>query len=70
MQVALEAVDENDKPSSAGVLKLNVREAWDKLRLRIMEVESSADIEGSEVAAAEASQLVQEVAAAFDFPQS
>eukprot|EP00892_Ulva_mutabilis_P007683 jgi/Ulvmu1/5287/UM022_0081.1 len=69
LQAALEAVDDNKAPSSAVVLKLNVREAWDKLRMRIMEVESSADIEGSDIAAAEASQLVDEVAAAFDFPQ-
>lgn len=69
MQGALEAVDENDTPSAAGVLKLNVREAWDTLRMRIQEVESSADIEGSELAAAEASQLVGEVASAFGFPQ-
>lgn len=69
MQGALEAVDGNDTPASAGVLKLNVREAWDTLRMRIQEVESSADIEGSELAAAEASQLVAEVASAFGFPQ-
>lgn len=69
MQGALEAIDQNETPASAGVLKLNVREAWDTLRMRIQEVESSADIEGSDLAAAEASQLVAEVAVAFDFPQ-
>lgn len=69
MQGALEAIDQNETPAAAGVLKLNVREAWDTLRMRIQEVESSADIEGSDLAAAEASQLVTEVAVAFDFPQ-
>jgi hypothetical protein len=67
LQISLEAIELNDKPAQAAMLKLNVREAWETLKMRVAELEASSDIEGISTAVEEASALVQEIGAAFQF---
>lgn len=66
LQAALSAVESNETPSRAAMLKLSTREAWETLRMRVAELESMP-VDGVQSALDEATALVKEVEEAFNF---
>lgn len=66
MQAALTEIESNETPSRVAMLKLTMREAWDTLRMRVEELESTP-VDGVETALHEAKGLVEEVQDAFSF---
>eukprot|EP01025_Chloroclados_australasicus_P059501 TRINITY_DN7523_c1_g1_i1.p1 TRINITY_DN7523_c1_g1~~TRINITY_DN7523_c1_g1_i1.p1 ORF type:complete len:197 (-),score=13.83 TRINITY_DN7523_c1_g1_i1:63-653(-) len=69
MQVSLDELVTNEDASRAGLLKMNLQEARDKLRLRLAEVDETAGIVGIGTAVEEARLLVSEVDSEFGFRQ-
>lgn len=66
MQAALALIETNETPSRAAMLKLSMKESWETLRSRVVELESMP-VDGVEGAVAEARALVTEVESAFNF---
>ncbi|NJR41997.1 MAG: hypothetical protein HC767_04410 [Akkermansiaceae bacterium] len=64
--MALAEIEANEAPSRAAMLKLNMREAREALKMRVAELES-APVEGVETALQEAKGLVTVVGEAFNF---